>query len=167
MQLSNLTSKDKKVITLLIGSVLMFVLISWIISARWIIAISGSDSMPQHVMIVDKSNKNVKKGDIVGFYYPGKPMHEYKKGDKFIKYLICDEGDTLKVENRKYYCNDKFIGEAITINSYGEPVDSFIYNGKIPKGKFFTWTPFHYSYDSRYWGFANKKDIIGKGWGIL
>jgi len=94
-------------------------------------------------------------------------MHQYKKGDKFIKFLKCDEGDYLKVQGGSFYCNDEFIAKAIKINSYGEKVKHFKFNGNIPKGKFFAYTPFHYSYDSRYWGFANKSEIIGKGHGIF
>lgn len=160
-------SKNTKVIIALLSIFSTMLLIAIYLSNRWMIGISSSDSVSFHILLVDKTDKNVSKGDMVGFLYPGKKMHEYRKGDKFIKFLKCDEGDVLKVEDGAFYCNDEFIANAISINSYGEKVNHFKYNGKIPKGKFFAYTPFHYSYDSRYWGFANKKDIIGKGFGIF
>lgn len=168
MQSSKITKKDKIGITAVVALVLLFASASWFFSQRWIIAISDTDSVSDHILVVDKLDKNVTKGDIVGFYYRGKPMHGYKNGSKFIKYIVCDEGDLLTVKNRKYYCNGEFIAEAIKINSFGEPVtDIFEYNGTIPEGKFFAWTPFYYSYDSRYWGFVDKRDLIGKGFGIF
>jgi len=162
-----LLTKRYKIIIALIAIPLFLLIIAIYLSNRWIIGISSSDSVFFHILLVDKNDKNVSKGDMVGFYYPGGKMHDYKKGDKFIKFLTCDEGDYLRVIHDSFYCNDKFIAKAIRINSYGEKVKHFRYDGKIPKGKFFAYTSFYYSYDSRYWGFANKSEIIGKGYGVF
>jgi len=164
------TTSNRKPIAFLVAIVVivaLFIISSWYLSQRWILAISASDSMNTHFVVIDKKDKNVKKGDVIGFYYCGKKMYDYKNGDRFIKYLVCDEGDKLTVKNRSYYCNGKFIDKAIKVNSHGDTVQHFIYNGIIPKGKFFAWTPNYYSYDSRYWGFGDKKDIIGKGYLIF
>jgi len=153
---------NKRGVILSLGLVIFFIALIGFLYPRWILGISGSDSLLSHLFIVDKKDKDVKRGDIVGFYYQGVEKYGFKKGDKFLKYIACDEGDRLTVKNRKYFCNEKFISEAIKINSFGDPVVAWEYNGTVPRGKFFTFAPYKYSYDSRYWGFANRDSIIGK-----
>lgn len=40
-------------------------------------------------------------------------------------------------------------------------VEQFIFNGVIPKDKFFVMGTHPRSFDSRYWGFVDRKDIKG------
>jgi signal peptidase I len=147
--------------------ILFFIIGIYFLSTRWILGISPSDSLFTHIFIVDKNNKDVKKGDIVGFHYQGKEIYHFKKGDKFLKYIACEAGELLTMKDRKYYCNDVFISEAIKINSYGDNVEMWEYNGVIPKGKFFTFAPYEFSYDSRYWGFVDRDEIIGKAYEVF
>ncbi|EAL3751808.1 S26 family signal peptidase, partial [Campylobacter coli] len=39
--------------------------------------------------------------------------------------------------------------------------EQFIFNGVIPKDKFFVMGTHPRSFDSRYWGFVDRKDIKG------
>jgi len=143
----------------------VFGLSTYMVHKKYMLAISPTDSIPYHLLLVDKKNKKVMRGDIVGFYYSGLPAYGYKKGAGMIKYLACDEGDVLVVKNKKYYCNGTYISTARDYDSNLKKIENFKFDGAIPKGKFFAHAPHKYSFDSRYFGFAEKSKIIGKGEG--
>lgn len=106
---------------------------------------------------------NPKRGDIVVFIYP-----EDRSKD-FIKRVIAVEGDTVEIRNKKIFLNGQPYAD-----KYGVYVDDFIIPGAIqprdnfgpvtvPKGTIFTMGDNRdQSYDSRFWGFVDLKDVMGK-----
>lgn len=76
-----------------------------------------------------------------------------------IKKIVCAEGDVLSVEERNFYCNKDYIGTAKPCARDGTPLQTFQFNGVIPGGKLFVTGACVDSYDSRYIGFIDKKDI--------
>lgn len=105
--------------------------------------------------------------DIIVFEYPLEPSKD------FIKRVIGCPGDKIKIENKKLYRNGELIDEAYAIhkdtsgfNMPGNPrdyVDEFI----VPKDYYFVMGDNRdSSFDSRYWGFVNKKLIKGEAWFI-
>ncbi len=104
-----------------------------------------------------------KRGDIVVFIYP-----EDRSKD-FIKRLIGVPGDTIEVRNKKILLNglpfDDVHGvhsDSIIIPGSVQPRDNF---GpvRVPEGSIFVMGDNRdESYDSRFWGFVNMKDVLGK-----
>ncbi len=104
-----------------------------------------------------------KRGDIVVFIYP-----EDRSKD-FIKRLIGVPGDTIEIRNKKILLNglpfDDGHGvhsDSIIIPASVQPRDNF---GpvKVPEGSLFVMGDNRdESYDSRFWGFVNMKDVLGK-----
>jgi len=104
-----------------------------------------------------------KRGDIVVFIYP-----EDRSKD-FIKRVIGVAGDTIEIRNKKIFLN----GLAYQ-DSHGVYVEDFIVPGTVnprdnfgpvtvPQGKIFTMGDNRdQSYDSRFWGFVDLKDVMGK-----
>ncbi len=104
-----------------------------------------------------------KRGDIVVFRYPEDPSRD------FIKRVIAIEGDTIEIKDKKVYINGVEIKE-----DYVRYTDSFIHPKKldprdnfgpvvVPKGKIFVMGDNRdQSYDSRFWGFVDLKDVKGK-----
>jgi signal peptidase I len=94
-------------------------------------------------------------GDIVMLYYPLNP-------DKsFVKRVIAEEGDTVRVVDGRVYVNDvpmrdDFVpAEYRSHDDWGPQV--------IPEGYYFVMGDHrNNSSDSRHWGFVPKKYIIGK-----
>lgn len=131
---------------------------------NYYLALNFTPSLTERIFILDKHSNidNLKKDDIVGFRYMDDDYPFYKKGESFIKYIACMEGDELVIENNQVSCNGKYLGSQIKQDSKGNILPQFSFNGKIPKDKFFMWTPFVKSYDSRYWGFVDRNDILGK-----
>jgi signal peptidase I len=94
-----------------------------------------------------------KRGDIIVFIYP-----EDRSKD-FIKRLIGLPGDTIEIRNKKILLNGL---PSLIIPGAVQPRDNF---GpvKVPADSLFVMGDNRdESYDSRFWGFVNKKDVLGK-----
>ena len=103
------------------------------------------------------------RGDVVVFIYP-----EDRSKD-FIKRVIGIAGDTIEIRNKKIFLNGLPYQD-----SHGVYVEDFIVPGTVnprdnfgpvtvPKGKIFTMGDNRdQSYDSRFWGFVDLKDVMGK-----
>ncbi|MEM3265250.1 MAG: S26 family signal peptidase [Thermoplasmata archaeon] len=118
---------------------------------------------------IHKFNENdIKLGSYVMFRVP-KSAQLYKY-DVVTKIDMCDSGDYLKtiyypkLNVSYYYCNGKYLGNSLP---YAEPkkgekikLNSFFFNGIIPKDYFFAMGNLSISYDSRYWGLINKNSVI-------
>lgn len=104
-----------------------------------------------------------KRGDVVVFIYP-----EDRSKD-FIKRVIGVAGDTIEIRNKKIFLNSLPYQD-----THGVYVDDFIIPGAVqprdnfgpvtvPPGKIFTMGDNRdQSYDSRFWGFVDLKDVMGK-----
>jgi signal peptidase I len=104
-----------------------------------------------------------KRGDIVVFIYP-----EDRSKD-FIKRVIGIGGDVIEIRNKKIYLNSLLYSD-----THGVYTDDFIIPGSIqprdnfgpvtvPPGSIFVMGDNRdQSYDSRFWGFVDLKDILGK-----
>ena len=104
-----------------------------------------------------------KRGDVVVFIYP-----EDRSKD-FIKRVIGVGGDTIEIRNKKIFLNGLPYNDA-----HGVYVDDFIIPGSIqprdnfgpftvPQGALFTMGDNRdQSYDSRFWGVVDMKDVLGK-----
>jgi signal peptidase I len=106
--------------------------------------------------------KKPEKGDIIVFKYPEDPKKD------FIKRVIATGGDTLEERNKIIYVNGKEVQESYAyhgdsfIRPRGDPRDNF---GPliIPENKVFVMGDNRdQSFDSRYWGFVDTKEIKGK-----
>ncbi|MEN6317357.1 MAG: signal peptidase I [Syntrophaceae bacterium] len=104
-----------------------------------------------------------KRGDIVVFIFP-----EDRSKD-FIKRVIGIGGDTIEIKNKKIYLNGLPYND-----TYGVYNDDFILPGSIqprdnfgpitvrPGSIFVMGDNRDQSYDSRFWGFVELKDVMGK-----
>jgi signal peptidase I len=107
--------------------------------------------------------KKPERGDIIVFKYPENPKKD------FIKRVIGTGGDVIEERNKTVYVNRKAL-----IEPYVQHTDSVIRPGGndprdsfgpliVPKGEIFVMGDNRdQSYDSRYWGFVDLKEIKGK-----
>ena len=100
------------------------------------------------------SFKTPKRGDIIVFYSPHKDKVNY------VKRCIGLPGETLKIERGIVYINNKpLILTGVTIKTDYD----FYPEITIPENNYFVLGDNRsMSQDSRYWGFVEEKDIIGK-----
>jgi signal peptidase I len=104
-----------------------------------------------------------KRNDVVVFIYPVDPKKD------FIKRVIGLPGDTVQIKDKKIYINHLPMvdphgvhSDQMIIPEAEQPRDN---TGPIivPPNKFFVMGDNRdESYDSRYWGFVDQKEIIGQ-----
>jgi signal peptidase I len=107
--------------------------------------------------------KKPERGDIIVFKYPENPKKD------FIKRVMGTEGDVIEEKNKTVYLNGKAI-----LEPYVQHSDSSIRSGEngprdnfgplvVPENKVFVMGDNRdQSYDSRYWGFVDLSEIMGK-----
>ncbi len=118
-----------------------------------------------HIPFTDKKIlifRKPEKGDIIVFKYPENPKKD------FIKRVVATEGDVIAERDKVVYVNGKLVMEPF-VQHYdqnmrfgSDPRDNF---GPliIPKDKVFVMGDNRdQSYDSRYWGFVDIKQVRGK-----
>ena len=94
-------------------------------------------------------------GDIVMFYYPLNPERV------FVKRVIAEEGDQVRVANGRVYRNDVPMADAFVNVEYRSHDDWG--PQVVPEGYYFVMGDHrNNSTDSRHWGFVPKKYIVGK-----
>lgn len=79
-----------------------------------------------------------------------------------VKRIACSPGDFLESEGGEYFCNEAFIGKAKDHSLQGTPTKQFLFSGTIPPGEFFVMGDHEDSYDSRYFGFVKRHDILAR-----
>jgi signal peptidase I len=94
-------------------------------------------------------------GDIVMLYYPLNPEKS------FVKRVIAEEGDQVRVVDGRVYRNDVPMDDAFVPTEYRSHDDWG--PQVVPEGYYFVMGDHrNNSSDSRHWGFVPKKYIIGK-----
>jgi signal peptidase I len=103
------------------------------------------------------------RGDVVVFRYPKDKSIDY------IKRVIGQPGDTVEIRTKKVFINGEpsvdphaYISSGTILSAASSPRDNF---GpvRVPEGRVFVMGDNRdNSYDSRFWGFVDEKDILGK-----
>jgi signal peptidase I len=103
------------------------------------------------------------RSDIIVFIYPN------DRSKDFIKRVIGIGGDKIEIKNKKIFINDKEYSD-----TFGRYSDNVIYPGalqprdnygpvNVPQGSLFVMGDNRdESADSRFWGFVDLKDVLGK-----
>ncbi|AKM82312.1 TPA: signal peptidase I [Candidatus Berkelbacteria bacterium] len=103
---------------------------------------------------------NPERGDVVVLKFPGDPVHK-----KYIKRIIGIPGDTIAIKDGEVFLNGKKLDEPYlptemltmpNVNRTLRGSDYFLMGDNRPN-----------SSDSRVWGIADKRFLIGKGWLII
>jgi signal peptidase I len=100
------------------------------------------------------------------FKFPEDPSKD------FIKRVVGVEGDTIEIRNKKVYVNGELIESDFAIYldpyvQYSEQNRDNLGPLKVPENSIFVMGDNRdYSYDSRFWGFVDLKDLKGKAFMI-
>lgn len=153
-------SLKAKLVLILIGTYIIMYLLGYKI------LISNTQSLP-YTVFLQTPNKEFKTGNIITFKYQFKDYFHYSKGDNFTKIIGCSQGERIFTIKDEFYCNGAYLGTAIKQDGRGNIIEKVELNEIIPDGKFFMIGTNPKSYDSKYFGYVDIKDITGVTYGIF
>ena len=85
-----------------------------------------------------------------------------KQGMKLIKRIACGPGQRLLVTAHEAICDGRTLGAVRDRNLKGQPLNSALYDGIVPQGRYFVMGDHPASYDSRYLGLISESWIVGR-----
>ncbi len=125
------------------------------------ISVTITPSLKNRIYLLDRypTKESIKANSYVLFTLESELIKDAKTHN-VIKKVACTEGDDLTVRGLSYYCEGQYMGLAKEYTLEGIELDHFVYEGIIPEGKIFLFSNHIDSYDSRYYGFLEKKDVL-------
>lgn len=158
---------------LLVGG-LVFVLVALLarINPKYDIHWNLSESIKATFFIVDKTALP-NRGDYAAFNYYDFTAEAYKLGIMdtppkvvFIKQVVGVAGDVVSQKNREFFVNGQSVGVAKVKSKKGRLLKANEFEGVIPFGFYYVYTPHKDSYDSRYAdvGLIPVKEVKGKAY---
>jgi len=107
--------------------------------------------------------KQPRRGDVLVFVFP-----ENRSKD-FIKRVVAVGGDTVEIRGKRIYINNQLVQDPHAHFEGGDPLSGGMYIRddfgpvRVPENHIFVLGDNRdRSYDSRFWGFVNLKDVKGK-----
>jgi conjugal transfer pilin signal peptidase TrbI len=124
----------------------------------------GTHSNHKQFFIIDKWDKDIHRDNYVAFsslrmtpYFPD--------GTKVIKSAAAMPGDQIKVDEA-VHVNGKEWGKLIHHEKLGKKLEEFAREEVVPSGKIYALGVHVKSFDSRYWGYVDTSQVIGKAYAI-
>lgn len=131
-----------------------------------------SGSLSHRIFFLGKVPARIEGGEYMVFKYNHKVMNRFIKKalvrqDLLTKRVACMPGQTLKVApGRIFSCDGRPLGMALMTDSLGERLPVFDFNGLVPKGSYFMVGSNPRSFDSKYFGFVKKNEIVFRAYPI-
>lgn len=138
---------------------------------RYTFAYNGSisDCLNTRFFLVDSWDKDIKRGDLAAFRMEKDNML-FEKGLKWIKLVGAEGGDTVKVTYDDMTVNGNIhynINLWYTLSKLKMDISEITPDVTLKPDELFMVGETPRSYDSRFWGPIQKKDIIGRAYAIF
>lgn len=117
------------------------------------VAVATSESLPYRIFLLESPRPA--KGGYVLFNHKDRHVT-----GRIIKRVSCVAGERLETRGRDYYCNGTYLGRAKEFGRKGQKLSNFTFNGIVPDDRMFVTSDHLDSYDSRYWGFLSKEEVM-------
>lgn len=125
--------------------------------------------LPWDVYLIDSHNKNFKIGSLVAFIADDRMEPKFHKGTTVIKQVAGQGGDSVHVDAGAHYivagANYGVIEEEGAAVAQQE-LSRLLIDETIPANQLSVIGTLPRSFDSRYWGYVQSEQIIGRAYGI-
>ena len=128
------------------------------------ITVATSGSLDHRVFLLRPVPARIETGDYLVFRH--RDLTRVRQGlganrERMIKRVGCRPGEWLHVDAEyRFSCNGLPLGQALATDSQGQPLPRFTHNGPVQTGQLFLVGTHHRSYDSRYFGFVDAREIL-------
>ena len=147
-------------------TVTLVVLASCLLGA-WLpgeITVATSASLDHRVFLLRPVPAQIETNDYLVFRH--RDLDQVRQGlganrERMIKRVGCRPGEWLHVDaEHRFTCDGRPLGQALATDSQGQSLPRFTHNGPVPTGQLFLVGTHHRSYDSRYFGFVDAREIL-------
>ncbi|KSQ21531.1 signal peptidase I [Pseudomonas aeruginosa] len=142
--------------------------LAFYLSTRFSVGIDPQENtcLPWRVFVIDKADVIPARGAI--FAFKAKDLRPYfQPGTHMIKVIDGLPGDLVKVTNEMVLVNGSQVGEGLELSKpLKRPESRFIREEIVPDNKYWFMGKTLDSFDSRYWGYVAKDDLIGRAYPI-
>jgi len=147
---------------------------AWLVSPWYQIYVRDDESLPQYSFFLIKKGAVPKRGDYVAFEMtqayadhvrPQGATRPYARvGKLWLKEAYGVTGDTVRVDGRTIYVNERQVATVIERDTYRQPIEPADLPSVIPDGAYYLGLPHPRSFDSRVIGLVEAKDVRGVVW---
>lgn len=130
-------------------------------------AIEGANCLPYSVFLVDLRATNIKRGDYTAFI--AEQMEPfYKNGTLAVKLAMAVPSDRVSVGESGVRINGEFKGALLHLQPgerlwrMGKRVADVERDEEVPAGRLWMMGTHARSFDARYWGYIESKQVIGR-----
>lgn len=118
--------------------------------------------------LVDKTDVAIKRDHLVAFNLPVNTPY-FRQGTRWIKLVVGLPGDHIKISHDAVAVNGKEYPNNMNILLMKLGIDKGQVEREITLGadQYFVVGETELSYDSRFWGFISKKNVIGNAYALL
>ena len=128
------------------------------------ITVATSASLDHRVFLLRPVPAQIETNDYLVFRH--RDLAQIRQGlgtnrERMIKRVGCRPGEWLQVDAEyRFSCDGRPLGQALATDSQGRPLPQFIHNDPVPEGQLFLVGTHPRSYDSRYFGFVDAREIL-------
>ncbi len=143
-------------------------LVGWWLPGKLDVVVSGS--LSHRIFLIFRAPASIGMGDYLVFGYNNRFKDRFitktlARHDMLTKQVGCLPGDILTVDaGRSFSCNGKTLGQALETDSHGDLLPLFVFSGVIPPEAYFMIGSNPRSFDSKYFGFVKKNEILYKAY---
>ena len=128
------------------------------------ITVATSASLDHRVFLLRPVPAQIETDDYLVFRH--RDLAQVRQGlganrERMIKRVGCRPGEWLQRDaDHRFTCDGRPLGQALATDSQGRPLPRFTHNGPVPTGQLFLVGTHPRSYDSRYFGFVDAREIL-------
>ena len=150
------------------GLAAVFGAAAYYLTERYSVGIDAQEHtcLPWRVFVIDKQDKRIARGGIYAFKAQSMAPF-FPVGTQIIKVIEGVPGDRVSVTKDDVRINGTKVGEGLALSvKLKKPETRYIREEIIPGEKYWFMGKTADSFDSRYWGYVDQRDILGKAYPI-